>query len=406
MAKSLTHISIFLASPSDLVDERKAVATAVLELNSILRTTLNVCLDLIGWETHAYPSAGTDAQAVINQQIGTDYDIFIGLMWGRFGTVTGRAGSGTEEEFDLAYQKHTVSHGKAKVMVYFSTQPINPDDVDVEQLVKVREFKKKASELGILHWQFSSGEELGQLLKIHLPNHIKDILNEEVMSFDKELEPKDANDSNISLNDFVELGYLDYMEIFNGNFKDIEGSLNNMTDYLNDLTASMHDKTDKINALINSGGASNRESIIILDKFAKDALHYVNKNKIEINRFHDLYTEGINAFTTAFAMSVKMNDKNDVNELMGFVESIFSTNGIISGATKSIKKLKRQVNAIPPMSKNLIGAVKILDNILNRIVKEFSGCEKMMSELADVIEDRILMLQNENDGSSSAILED
>ena len=100
MAKTVTHIEIFLASPSDLVEERKAVRETIGELNNIFRTTLNVQLDLLGWETHAYPSAGVDPQDTINSQIGDKYDIFIGLMWGKFGTPTGRAGSGTEEEFN------------------------------------------------------------------------------------------------------------------------------------------------------------------------------------------------------------------------------------------------------------------------------------------------------------------
>ncbi len=49
---------------------------------------------------------GEDSQDVINKQIGSDYHIFVGIMWKKFGTETKRAGSGTEEEFSLAYDRY------------------------------------------------------------------------------------------------------------------------------------------------------------------------------------------------------------------------------------------------------------------------------------------------------------
>jgi hypothetical protein len=43
-----------------------------------------VFLDLIQWETHAWPGFGADAQDVINREIEPG-DIFIGIMWRRIG---------------------------------------------------------------------------------------------------------------------------------------------------------------------------------------------------------------------------------------------------------------------------------------------------------------------------------
>jgi hypothetical protein len=40
-------------------------------------------------------------EQLILDQIG-QYDLFVGIMWRRFGTPTGVAGSGTEQEFDHA----------------------------------------------------------------------------------------------------------------------------------------------------------------------------------------------------------------------------------------------------------------------------------------------------------------
>ena len=50
-----------------------------------------------------YPVRGGEPEVLINDQIGK-YDIFLGVMWRRFGTPTGVAESGTEEEFRRALE--------------------------------------------------------------------------------------------------------------------------------------------------------------------------------------------------------------------------------------------------------------------------------------------------------------
>ena len=62
-----------------------------------------VLLELVRWETHVAPSLGSDPQDVVNRQIG-EYDLFVGIMWKRMGTPTALATSGTEEEFNGAYE--------------------------------------------------------------------------------------------------------------------------------------------------------------------------------------------------------------------------------------------------------------------------------------------------------------
>src|SRR5438309_1896456 len=99
MAKTVTKLVVFAASPGDVSRERDLLDTVAAELNKTLCPPLGIHLELVKWETDSFPGVASDAQALINQQI-PPYDIFIGIMWKRFGTPTGRAGSGTEEEFD------------------------------------------------------------------------------------------------------------------------------------------------------------------------------------------------------------------------------------------------------------------------------------------------------------------
>src|SRR6266851_4502917 len=103
MPEQVTKIRIFIASPSDVQKERDSLPAIINELNHTMARHLGFVIELVRWETHCHPAMGRP-QGVINEQIG-EYDIFIGVMWKRFGTPTGQADSGTEEEFDRAYQE-------------------------------------------------------------------------------------------------------------------------------------------------------------------------------------------------------------------------------------------------------------------------------------------------------------
>ena len=125
--------SVFVASPGDVEAERDCLEEIIRELNIAWSRELGIRLELIRWETHAYPGIGDDAQAVINAQIPTDYDLFIGIMWCRYGTPTGRAGSGTIEEFQRAKNRYDAEPSSIQLMFYFKDAPIPPSKLDPDQ---------------------------------------------------------------------------------------------------------------------------------------------------------------------------------------------------------------------------------------------------------------------------------
>ena len=146
---------LFLASPSDTAQERKIVRGVVEELNETLCRALNLMVEVVSWENDTYPGIGRDAQGVINGQIGDNYDLFVGIMWKKFGTKTKTADSGTEEEYNRAVENF--KRGICRnVMFYFSQEKFTMED-DLEQIVKVKAFKNKISETdGVYYAQYSS----------------------------------------------------------------------------------------------------------------------------------------------------------------------------------------------------------------------------------------------------------
>ena len=167
MPRQVTELSVFVASPSD-VEEEVARLVDVIERLNLEWSSQGIRLRLVRWKTDANPDFGPDPQSVINQQIGLDHDIFIGLLWGRLGTLTGRAESGTVEEFRRAKQRHDEDPDSVALMLYFKETPIPPSQIDAEQFGALQEFRSQLGEEGGLYWTFEDTAEFERTVHMHL----------------------------------------------------------------------------------------------------------------------------------------------------------------------------------------------------------------------------------------------
>ena len=156
----MKKIRLFLSSPSDVEEERKRVPAVVAEVNRMLGDRLGFHLDVLDWKTDVVGDMGRP-QEVINRQV-RGYDILVGIMWKRFGTPTGVAVSGTEEEFNIAYENWKV-YGRPRILFYFSKASYRlKSDEELSQLSKVLSFKKKLWEKGLPH-EYESPQEFADM---------------------------------------------------------------------------------------------------------------------------------------------------------------------------------------------------------------------------------------------------
>jgi hypothetical protein len=172
---------LFNASPGDVADERVALAEIVIpELRRILGAFAaigsgkEIELEAVRWETHSWPDVGADAQDVINRQL-TGFDIFLGIMWKRFGTPTKRAGSGTGEEFERAFELYS-RYGVPRIMFYFRTTAFYPQSSeDIDQFRRVFEFKERLEKLGVRYWEYEQPIDFERYVREHLIRQILDL---------------------------------------------------------------------------------------------------------------------------------------------------------------------------------------------------------------------------------------
>lgn len=106
---SLRQYHVFLASPGGVGAERQHVRKFFDEYNRHFAHVWQVRFEVIGWDTDSTTGVGRP-QELINQSTLEKYRdslaLVIGIMAHRFGTPSGKAESGTKEEFDLAMASH------------------------------------------------------------------------------------------------------------------------------------------------------------------------------------------------------------------------------------------------------------------------------------------------------------
>lgn len=163
----------FIASPGDTMEERNACEEVFEDINSGLGKILGIRLSSLRWEKDIYPGVGEYGQQVINKQINDNYDLFIGIMKTRFGTPTPQAESGTEEEFDIAYERW--ENGEIDNIFFFFGNPIMPiNEIDPIQYQKVLGFKKRIGEQGVLYLEYTNNEDFKKQLAKSLTQYFND----------------------------------------------------------------------------------------------------------------------------------------------------------------------------------------------------------------------------------------
>jgi hypothetical protein len=148
-------IRLFVAHTSELTAELDKLREVATELNKSVADALGVFLEVVEWKTHVTSMMGRPQQVIFDQLPVNSWDIFIGILWLRFGSPTGALhpttgepyGSGIEEEFTLAHDLW-MNTGRPQVLFFRCTHPAAPTRVDPEELRKINQFFASFSRAG------------------------------------------------------------------------------------------------------------------------------------------------------------------------------------------------------------------------------------------------------------------
>lgn len=388
MARKEIILQVFVASPSDVKDERDLLEGVIRELNISWSKRLGTRLELVRWETHGYPGFGDDAQQVLNEQFPDDYDIFIGIFWSRFGTPTGRAGSGTEEEFNRAVARYKKTPDEVKIMVYFKTEGINPLDVDLEQVANLKKFRNRIRKEGAFVWEFKNADEFEQLLRMQLASQVQSIRDamdtEDIRREKYKVDDEDKGVSNQEIetsDDDDDLGYLDYIELVEDNFVNLAVATEKINNYIETIGSEINRGTHEFKeCTLADGSFDMKKGKAVTNKIAEAMVEFSTSMEKEIVKISQHFKEGSNAFQQVllFSGDFMPPERNDRSELSGHVRG---TKEIIHKTISSIVDMREAASELPRITKEFNRAKRQTLNVLDRFVGELEIAERLASEM-------------------------
>lgn len=388
MARSETIISVFVASPGDVGDERSALESIISELNRTWSRNLNLRLELTRWETDIYPGFGSYPQDVINRQINDEYDIFIAIFWGKIGSPTNISESGTIEEFERAYKKHKNNPASVDIMIYFKDQAIPPSKMDFTQLQKLQSLKTKMGEKGGLYWTFDNTEDFETLLRGHL--------SRAAQSWSQKLLATKIPDTSHVLptteiveDEIDDYGLYDYIDIFEDRMADMTAALEMISEATIKIGAQFKRRTAEVARITSAntdGSYDQKEARKIIKLASDDLTRYSEIIDSQANTVTASRIEAFDALSKGISISIELSPgEEDLEELkQGLRDMIESTNcakdGIIAfrSTITDMPRLTVQINKAKRVT------VKSLDRILDEVRKTMHSAQNILETIQNI----------------------
>ena len=169
MPETIQLFRLFVGAPSDVDEALDVIRGQIEQWNRDHGPLTRARVEFTNWRTHSHPAAGSRPQMLLNRQVVDRSDIVVGVFRFRFGTPTGVADSGTEEEI-----RRSIKKGKT-VMVYFAQFPTRRQRREHDEFVRIEKFKKKLGERAIYH-TYTDLPGFEEAFRQHLAGAMNDLL--------------------------------------------------------------------------------------------------------------------------------------------------------------------------------------------------------------------------------------
>ena len=169
--KTIRELRVFISCPEDVAEEKERAKEVCGKLTESLRPLRGIEISPIEWKEDIVPNiTGEGAQTVIDKQLEAyNYDVYLGIMWKRFGERMSNGLTPTESEFETALSRR-IKTGRPAILFLFKSEPyITQDDDEKKQIADVQNFRKriKDSDLGI-YGSFGNAEKFSEKIEKYL----------------------------------------------------------------------------------------------------------------------------------------------------------------------------------------------------------------------------------------------
>ena len=383
MPKNFRIYRIFLASPSDVKEERDEVKKVIESYNQV-HSSDNIKIELACWEDNTRPAFGDYPQDVVNSQIGDDYDIFIGILWARFGSPTPEYSSGTEEEFYRAYEKYS-SGRNIEIMIYKKDESISPSLIMPDQLQKVNDFIAKVGTLGGYYFTFKTKGDFHDLLQKHLEQAIRDLEKKCTENSTPILPvPVPESDSTAIISERENWGVLEYNDYIVNTTSRIISDIDSISEMTEEIGERIQKYTNEFNLI--RGNANNLHIRSFCMNVAKEMNRYAMGIKGPNDRWYSSFIELQDSIKSMLNISDGLVTADEWEKSL---VSLRYTSSQMWAAYGAMRELYTAVNRLPKLMQQLnVAKIKVC-NILKQVISNLKEGKKYCDETVEYIEDAI-----------------
>lgn len=362
----MEEYTIFIGSPSDVQEERVIIEEIIEEMNGYYEHLDVPKLKVISLKKDVRSKIGNfEGQAVIDKQIEDKYNVFIGILWKKFGTKTENYDSGTEQEFYNAFDKYEKNPKSMEIMFYFCDRaPKDLKEVDGEQLALVQKFRKKLEDKG-LYKTYSSIDEFRDLIK----SDLKLLVTERNIDFE------DSSDEESEEND----GLIDLIEDFTNSFNESVLEMEKFSGYIY--------KTENDLNELNNKYQNDQQNMDIMKKYfnsvAKLLEEFSEESDFHGNIIVSKLNEGISSFNSLISIHGDFILTND--EIYEVNESMNSCYYSIDELNKYIKDFSDVLKGIPRVTTKFSRSKNKLEKSLSNLLKKLIAIEKDIKESQELL---------------------
>lgn len=390
MAKSITKYTVFLSSPADMEEEWSALEEVIRELNITYGNANNCIIELLNWKTHSAPGISeTHTQDLIFNDIGNDYDIFLGLLWMRFGTPTQNAGSGTEAEFKKALDRFNSGARTPQILFYFkNTPPSSLTDINIEQLQKVNQFKQNIPKERLLYWEYDTIHNLQLFVRMHIPKRIESITRSPITTIQVNEEEK--------LVEKEELGLFEYSDQFEALMADCTNSLDKINESTNSLTKEITNKAAQLDRLSKFQNPSKNTITVILKRTAKLMDDYTGRLEVETPILYNSFEEGIKSGINILNLIEDFNSEETIQTLESSKDALFSLLITFPQVIDVLLQFRSSIDDLPRIQKDINSSKRKLTNQLDELISKLSQSQELAIEYSGEIGNKIDKMKLKN----------
>ncbi|HEX5714746.1 MAG TPA: hypothetical protein VF179_01220, partial [Thermoanaerobaculia bacterium] len=373
-------VKIFLASPGDLRAERASVNRVVCELNNTWADYVGINLRVLGWETHTWPALGSDAQDVVNREMGDDYRVLIAIFGARLGSPTPRAASGTVEEIERAVSRERRRPGSVEIMVYF--KEVKSPTPEIVQ------FRKRIDELGVYYWSFTSRQNLEKAVRIHLSRQIQVFARRDLALPREERKFRQVEPARLE-------GIARAMEELtckiNLGADGVAKHSERYTGYLEDFTRAANTATLRLRRLAQPGLRQPAGGQIgIVDRFGKQMDELAERLRAEGNELMEVYRESFRAMSDLVVLVAPLAPvSTPVDSLLG---QVLETSGKVARALLGVRtaqgELRESVAGVssPPSARSFSAGKIAMMGVLDFLDEEFTTAIRLTRDIGLTVE--------------------